>query len=313
MKKSKRTSSRQRVAAAIITVTGLVLTGCATASVSADVTNHRSVSTTSLPPTTTTTTEQPGWTPVSTVGTGIAIDSQSVTEPTGHVVTIFRFRAGHTHFGLHAGSTDPPLGNATVVANDGPSIGPDEVPVLLAAFNGGFKASAGAGGIELSGQVLVPLQVGRASLVIDTDGVAHVGVWGENVPTSGEQVASVRQNLTPLIAGGAAAANVNEIAAWGATLGGGATVARSALAEDGSGSLLYAASMDALPADLANALIGAGAVTGMELDINPEWVQLAAAATPGGILAPGIPGQYRPGNQYQVGWTRDFVTVLAVP
>jgi hypothetical protein len=28
-------------------------------------------------------------------------------------------------------------------------------------------------------------------------------------------------------------------------------------------------------------------------------------------LVAGIPGQNRPGNQYQVGWTRDFVTVLA--
>jgi hypothetical protein len=71
--------------------------------------------------------------------------------------------------------------------------------------------------------------------------------------------------------------------------------------------------MDALPVDMAGALIGAGAVTGMELDINPEWVQLASAATPGGTLAPGISGQRRPGDQYQVGWTRDFVTVVAVP
>ena len=58
-------------------------------------------------------------------------------------------------------------------------------------------------------------------------------------------------------------------------------------------------------------LISAGAVTGMELDINPEWVQLASATTPGGTLSPGIPGQNRPGDQYQVGWSRDFVTVLA--
>ena len=61
----------------------------------------------------------------------------------------------------------------------------------------------------------------------------------------------------------------------------------------------------------ADALAGAGAVTGMELDINPEWVQLAWAAAPGGPLSPGVPGQNRPGNQYQIGWSRDFVTVLA--
>jgi hypothetical protein len=239
------------------------------------------------------------------------MDRQSVTEPTGHVVTIFRFRAVHTHFGLHVGSADPPRGGAVVGADAGSSIGPDEAPVLLAAFNGGFEASAGAGGFQLNGQTLVPLQDGYASLVIDTDGTAHVGIWGQNLPTGDEQVASVRQNLAPLISGGKVAQNIGDIAAWGATLGGGAAVARSSLAEDGAGNLLYAASMDALPADLAGALISAGAVTAMELDINPEWVQLAVASTPGGTLEPGVPGQNRPGDQYQVGWSRDFVTVLA--
>jgi len=51
----------------------------------------------------------------------------------------------------------------------------------------------------------------------------------------------------------------------------------------------------------------------MELDINPEWVQLAVARTPGGSLAAAIPGQVRPADQYLTGWTRDFVTVLAPP
>ena len=122
---------------------------------------------------------------------------------------------------------------------------------------------------------------------------------------------SVRQNLPPLVVGGQPAQDITDIGAWGATLGGGAAVARSALAEDTTGNLLYAASMSALPVDLADALAGAGAVTGMELDINPEWVQLAWAAAPGGPLSPGVPGQNRPGNQYQIGWSRDFVTVLA--
>jgi hypothetical protein len=198
-----------------------------------------------------------------------------------------------------------------VVPDDGPSIGPDEAPALLAAFNGGFEATAGAGGFELNGQVLVPLQPGYASLVIDADGTAHVGIWGQGLPVPGEQVASVRQNLTPLIAGEHLSQNIGYIGAWGATLGGSAVVARSSLAEDGAGNLLYAASMDALPVDLADALISAGAVDGMELDINPEWVQLASATTPGGPLALGIPGQRRPADQYQVGWSRDFVTVMA--
>jgi len=49
----------------------------------------------------------------------------------------------------------------------------------------------------------------------------------------------------------------------------------------------------------------------MELDINPEWVQLDVAHRPGGPLTAEVPGQYRPADQYLVGWGRDFFTVVA--
>jgi hypothetical protein len=291
----------------------MVLGGCSAATTGsrATVTTRAPTTTTTVPPTTTTTTEQPGWTPGATVNGAIAVDSQAVPEPDGHVVTIYRFRSGQTRFGLHVGSSDPPPGTATVAPDSGPMIGPHEGPVLVAAFNGGFESRAAVGGFELNGQTLVPLQAGDASLVIDADGSAHLGVWGQGFPAPGEPVASVRQNLPPLVVGGQPSPAVPTIGAWGATLGGGAAVARSALGEDAAGNLLYAASMDAVPGDLADALVAAGVQTGMELDINPEWVQLAVAPAPGAPLAPGIPGQNRPGDQYQVGWTRDFVTVMA--
>jgi hypothetical protein len=76
---------------------------------------------------------------------------------------------------------------------------------------------------------------------------------------------------------------------------------------------MYAASMSAVPADLAAALARHGARIAMELDINPEWVQLDAAGRAGGALTAEIPGQYRPPDQYLTGWTRDFFTVLASP
>jgi len=110
---------------------------------------------------------------------------------------------------------------------------------------------------------------------------------------------------------GAPSPSINDIAAWGATLGGGSAVARSALGIDAQGNLLYAGSMSAVPADLANALIAAGAVTALELDINPYWVQVDTSPTPGAPLVAGVPGQQRPANQFSVGWTRDFVTVLS--
>jgi hypothetical protein len=88
-------------------------------------------------------------------------------------------------------------------------------------------------------------------------------------------------------------------------------VARGALGETASGELVYVASMSTTPRDLAVALARSGARVGMELDINPEWVQLATARAPGGRLSAAIPGQVRPATQYLTGWTRDFITVLA--
>jgi hypothetical protein len=48
----------------------------------------------------------------------------------------------------------------------------------------------------------------------------------------------------------------------------------------------------------------------MELDINPEWVQLDVASRPGGPLRTAVPGQIRPADQFLWGWSRDFITVL---
>jgi hypothetical protein len=182
---------------------------------------------------------------------------------------------------------------------------------LLAAFNGGFKAAAGAGGFVLDGTTVRSLVPGDASLVIDAAGSARVGVWGSGVPAPGEQVQSVRQNLPPLIAGGQLSPAIGTVTAWGSTLGGGSAVARSALGQDARGDILYAGSMSALPVDIAGALLAAGCITAMELDINPYWIQLDLAAAPGGTLRAGVPGQNRPATQYLYGWTRDFVTVLA--
>ena len=270
-------------------------------------------STTTIPPTTTTTApEEPGWTTLSTGPHGIAIDERTFPQPDGSQVTVARFLFNHVDFKLHVGSQDPPTGNAVIGPDSGPMVSGAEQPLLLACFNGGFKVNAGAGGFEVDGQVLVPLSAGLASFVIDMAGLGQVGVWGQDVPSLGDQVGSVRQNLPPLVVGGQPSPQVGNVSAWGATLGGGAAVARSALGQDAGGDLLYAASMSTVPADLANALVSAGATAAMELDINPNWVQLATAPTPGASLVAQVPGQNRPADQCQSGWTRDFIAVLSI-
>jgi hypothetical protein len=227
----------------------------------------------------------------------------------GTRVTLATFR-GAVSYRLHGGSTDPGY-PALSGLHGGPAVRGAERRSLLAAFNGGFMLSVRVGGYEQAGHVISPLARGLASLVIDRSGAAVIGTWGHGLPRPGEAVYSVRQNLRLLVSGGHAAAAAANWRLWGSTLGGGEYVARSALGQDAAGNLIYAASMSASPAALATALVRAGARRAMELDINPEWVQLDVARRAGGALRAAIPGQVRPPGQYLTGWTRDFVAVLA--
>jgi hypothetical protein len=264
-----------------------------------------STTTRAAPPTT----EQPGWNVVSRGRSAVAVDQRTITMANGNQITLVRFRRGQVRFDLHVGNTAP--SGAITTPDAGPTVSGTERPLLLAVFNGGFKQSADAGGFALNGTVLSALRPGLASLVIDANGAARIEVWPQQAPTSGGRVLGVRQNLAPLVSASRPSPSIGDIAAWGATLGGGAVVARSALGQDLQGNIVYAGGMRALPADLAQALIAVGVTDAMELDINPGYVQLALANTAGGPLSPRIPGQHKQANQYLAGWNHDFITVIA--
>ena len=232
-----------------------------------------------------------------------------VRAPDRSVVTVASFR-GPVQYVLHNGSQDPGPGYAALV-QAGPAVRGAERRRLLAAFNGGFLLRSRAGGYEQEGHVFRSLRHGLASLVIDRSGQARIGVWGVGLPAPGEAVYSVRQNLWPLVEGGQPTREAARWYRWGGTIGHAEYVARSALGQDAAGDLIYAASMSASPEDLAWVLARSGAQIAMELDINPEWVQLAVARSQGGSLRAPIPGQVRSATQYLTGWTRDFIAVLA--
>ena len=226
----------------------------------------------------------------------------------GSVVTVAVFH-GPVQFVLHNGSRDPGSRYSGLL-HAGPVITGAERQRLLAAFNGGFLLSSHSGGYEQEGHVIRGLRTGLGTVVIDRSGHARVGAWGAGLPVPGEAVYSARQNLGPLLIDGRPAANMALWHQWGGTLAHAEYVARSALGQDSAGDLLYAASMSTIPADLASALARHGARSAMELDINPEWVQLDTARSPGGPLTAAVPGQVRPASQYLTGWTRDFIAVV---
>jgi hypothetical protein len=152
----------------------------------------------------------------------------------GAVVTVAVFR-GPVRYRLHNGSEDPGYAATVAGVKAGSAVGGTERKHLLAAFNGGFKLGVGAGGYEQEGHVISPLLKGYASLIIDRSGRARIGVWGYGAPARGEAVYSVRQNLQPLVEHGKPTQAAYDWYVWGATLGGGELVARSALGQDGHG------------------------------------------------------------------------------
>jgi hypothetical protein len=207
---------------------------------------------------------------------------------------------------------------------------PDAAATLVAAFNGGFKMADAHGGYYTEGKLVDPLVTGDASVVIYSSGSVTVGAWGADVSMT-RSVVAVRQNLVPLVAGGkptALAAGPNW-RAWGNTCGAKSCAKsvpgiehqwRSGLGVTADGALVYAAGPALDPLQLAQLLVRAGVVRGMELDINPDWPVFAAyrPAAPNGLAAPPngtrlLATHLGVATFFQPSYARDFITMSARP
>jgi hypothetical protein len=215
-------------------------------------------------------------------------------------------------FYLHPGSEDPGPGNWG--PNSEPFIPPGKRTGLLATFNSGFKMDASRGGFYLNGSSIGVLQPGAASVVYYKDGTAKVGQWGRDVQMT-SQVEAVRQNLQLIVDNGQVppAVDDNVEAGWGFTLGGGYYVWRSGIGmtKDGRIIFVYGPALDVR--QLATVLQHAGAVQGMQLDINPAWTSYEyyqagkhpSSPTPVNLL----PDQEGSALRYYGMWSRDFMAV----
>jgi hypothetical protein len=225
-------------------------------------------------------------------------------------VTLLSFVQPQVQLRLHSGTIDAgPSG-----WRSGPLIAGLERRRVIAAVNGGFRLSVGAGGFSANGRTAVPLRDGLGSIVTYKNGTTDIGSWHGEVPAAGRPVASVRQNLTLLIDHGRPAASVSCDSCWGATLGGVPDPARSALGVTRDGHLIWAGAEHATVASLAGALRSARVVRAVELDINPEWVAgyLYGHGHGHGPLNPVavVPGQQGIPGMFLAPWSRDFFTFV---
>ena len=219
---------------------------------------------------------------------------------------------------LYSGSFIP--GGATHFTHSAP-ITTAASRTLVAAFNAGFRMQDANGGYYTDGRTILPLRNGAASAVIFKDGTMSVGMWGRDFKMS-NQIASVRQNLDLIVDHGSAvpglaSQNSNK---WGKTLGGTFNVWRSGLGVTKDGALVYVGGPSLSISDLANVLVRAGAVEGMQLDINTDWVQFSAYhgapnvpvnGNNGASLLSGMLGP--PSRYFTTWWNRDFFTMSLRP
>jgi hypothetical protein len=191
----------------------------------------------------------------------------------------------------------------------GGQVAPEARGRLVAAFNGGFQMGDIRGGWYHDGRVLKSLVPGEASLVIYRDGRADVGMWGRDVDLTPD-VVSVRQNLVLLVDNRAPVPSAANPGAWGGSVAGTAT-ARSAVGVDANGALVLAQAR-VTPQGLADALVAAGAVRAMQLDINPDWTAfvLYDPLPDGSVGARRVMGTGGPGGLYLSPYTRDFFAVV---
>lgn len=226
-------------------------------------------------------------------------------------VTMLRFDQASARLNLHAGSADGGTGGWRY----GDQIEPSEIHHVIAGFNGGFKFTYPGVGFLSGARVALALKPGLASIVTYTDGTTDVGAWREGVPSPQRHVYSVLQNQRLLVDRGAVAANAASCvsACWGETIKGLTSVARSGLGVTANGQLVWAAGESLLPSDLGRALVSAGAVRAIELDINPDWVAgyLYEHHPSGPLPVPVVAGQIGIAGQLLQPYSRDFMTIVA--
>jgi len=188
---------------------------------------------------------------------------------TSFVVGVMRMDPTLVRGQLHPGTLDP--GGSWSAST---SLAGKARAGVVAAFNGGFRlGDPSHPGYYSEGRTVKPLVDGEASLVLHTDGTADVGAWNREVHM-GPGVASVRQNLVPLVDGG----QVNPTCAtggereWGSTVGQAAYIHRSGFGVTATGVEVYVGGPALSVCTLGRILQDAGVVRGMELDINPNWV-----------------------------------------
>jgi hypothetical protein len=186
-------------------------------------------------------------------------------------VTIVQMDMSKVRLSSVAGTIEP----GGKAGKPGPGVIPKDIQNqgnLIAAFDGGFQYRDGQYGMIVGKETYLPLKNDLATLVGHADGrIEIVKYEGQNL---GNDVVFVRQNCPMLVENGVVEANDSaNRKLWGRTTTGEIYTWRSGIGITAQGNLIFAIGNSLVSDTLASALKTAGAVSAMQLDINPNWVR----------------------------------------
>jgi hypothetical protein len=223
------------------------------------------------------------------------------------------------HFVL--GTIEPASPNATPNATlrSGAIPATDRVAnVLLAAFNGGFKARHGEFGAMADGVIALPPRDGLGTLVIYDNGSVSLGEWGAGMAMTPNMVA-FRQNGPLVIQQGQINPRIfnNSPQDWGYTVNDVSPTVRSGIGLSADDKTLFyfcgpSLSMEAL----AKTMQAAGAWNAIQLDINNYWTLFVKFQPSGSKL---IPEPLLPKlmvanvERYLWNYSRDYFYITSAP
>ncbi|MDO8731840.1 MAG: phosphodiester glycosidase family protein [Actinomycetota bacterium] len=209
-------------------------------------------------------------------GVGSKVDGQ-------HAVYVTRVRTDNVHTSYYATAMwlDTSLLNSMFVpgyeepkggANPFNGALPQELwPLVMANTNGAFRLEDTRAGYWYDGQMVHPLEKGRASAVFYRDGQVFIGRWGRNLSLTPDMIA-VRQNLDLIVDHGQSKVNGPEYNVnWGATTDKENLAWRAGMGQRADGSLVYVVGQALSAQSLADTLVATGVQRAMVLDMNEYW------------------------------------------
>lgn len=238
------------------------------------------------------------------------------TRHTSYLAYVAWIDASKVRFVLHPGTQEPGHGPWTQAT----TIPAGQRTGLVATFNSGFRLQDALigpyGGYLADGRQIGKLQNGSAAMIFRSDGSMTIGQWGRDGTATDHSIVAVRENLHLLVDHGQIQADAMDGSGqtWGYTVKNAYYVWRSGVGVTANGDIVYAMGPTLSVQTLAQILQRAGAVTAMELDINPDWVSFMsyqAAGQPANPTPVKLTNFSKPADRYYQTSSRDFIAVYA--